>query len=68
MMILFSTVLNDESGLSETSVEARTISYDIGYKLSSTSRILEHWKVINSATHTESNHVFQFWFLFENKI
>jgi hypothetical protein len=42
MMIFFPTVLNDESGLSETSVAAWTISYDIGYMLSSTSRILEH--------------------------
>jgi hypothetical protein len=37
MMILFlrtealGTMLNDESGLSETSVVALTISYDIGY-------------------------------------
>jgi hypothetical protein len=29
MMILFPTVLNDESGLSEMSVTAWTISYDI---------------------------------------
>jgi hypothetical protein len=49
------TMLNDESRLSETSVVAWTISYDIGYMLSSTSRTLEHWKVINSVTHTESN-------------
>jgi hypothetical protein len=39
MMILFlltetlDTMLNDESGLSETSVAARTISYDIRYML-----------------------------------
>jgi hypothetical protein len=31
MMILFPTVLNDESGLSEMSVAQWTISYDIGY-------------------------------------
>jgi hypothetical protein len=42
MMILFPTVLNDESVLSETSLVAWTISYDIGYMLSSTSRTLEH--------------------------
>jgi hypothetical protein len=29
---------------------------------------LERWKAINSATCTESNHFFQFLFLFENKI
>jgi hypothetical protein len=29
MMILFTTVLNDKSGLSETSVVTWTISYDI---------------------------------------
>jgi hypothetical protein len=68
MMILFPTVLNDESGLSETSVAAWTMSYDIGYMLSSTSRNLECWKVVNSATRTESNIFFQFWFLFQNKI
>jgi hypothetical protein len=66
MMILFPTVLNDESGLSETSVAAWTISYDIGYMTSSTSRTIEHWKAINSATHNESNLFFQFLFLFEN--
>jgi hypothetical protein len=68
MMILFPTVLNDESGLSEMSVAAWTISYDIGYVSSSTSRTLECWKVINSATRNESNLFFQFLFLFENKI
>jgi hypothetical protein len=68
MMILFPTILNDESGLSETSVAAWTISYDTGYMSSSTSRNLEHWKVVNSATRTESNLFFQFLFLFENKI
>jgi hypothetical protein len=68
MMILFSTVLNGESGLSETSVATRTISYDIGYTSSSTSMTLEHWKAVNLATRTESNLFFQFWFLFENKI
>jgi hypothetical protein len=31
MMILFPIVLNDESRLSEMSVVAWTISYDIGY-------------------------------------
>jgi hypothetical protein len=41
MMIFFPTVLNDESGLSETSVVAQIISYDIGYMSSSTSRTLE---------------------------
>jgi hypothetical protein len=61
MMILFlltealETMLNDESGLSETSVAAWTISYDIGYMLASTSRTLEHWKTVNLATRTESN-------------
>jgi hypothetical protein len=49
------TMLNDKSGLSETSVAAWTISYDIGYMLSSTSRTLERWKAVNSATRTESN-------------
>jgi hypothetical protein len=68
MMILFPTILNDESGLSETSVAAWNISYDIGYMPSSTSWTLERWKAINSATRTESNLFFQFWFLFENKI
>jgi hypothetical protein len=67
MMILFPTVLNDESGLSETSVVAWNISYDIGYMSSSTSRTLEHWKAINSATCTESNLFIQFLFLFETK-
>jgi hypothetical protein len=37
MIILFPIVLNDESGLSEMSVEAWIISYDIGYISSSTS-------------------------------
>jgi hypothetical protein len=68
MMILFSTVLNHESGLRETSVAAWAISYDIGYMSPSTSRTLERWKVVNSATCTESNLFFQFLFLFENKI
>jgi hypothetical protein len=68
MMILFPTVLNDESRLSETSVAALTISYDIGYMSSSTSRTLEHWKAINLASRAESNIFFQFWFLFKNKI
>jgi hypothetical protein len=68
MMILFPTVLNDESGLSEMSVVAWTISYDIGYMSSSMSRTLERWKAINLATCTKSNLFFQFWFLFENKI
>jgi hypothetical protein len=68
MMILFPTVLNDESGLSEMSVVAWTISYDIGYMSSSMSRTLERWKAINSTTRTKSNLFFQFWFLFENKI
>jgi hypothetical protein len=49
MMILFPTILNDESGLTETSVVAWTISYDIGYMSSSTSRTLERWKAINLA-------------------
>jgi hypothetical protein len=60
MMILFPTVLNDESGLSEMSVVAWTISYDIGYMLSSMSRTLEHWKAVNLATHIESNISFYF--------
>jgi hypothetical protein len=68
MMIPFPIVLNDESGLSETSVAAWTISYDIGYMLSSTSSTLESWKIINLATRTESNLFFQFLFLFENRI
>jgi hypothetical protein len=68
MMILFPTVLNDESGLSEMSVAAWTISYNIGYMSSSMSRTLERWKAINSSTHIESNIFFQFWFLLENKI
>jgi hypothetical protein len=67
MMILFSIILNDESGLSETSVAAWSISYDIRYMSSFTSRTLERWKAVNSATRTESNLFFQFWFLFENK-
>jgi hypothetical protein len=60
MMILFlltevlGTMLNDESGLSETSVTAWTILYDIGYMLSSMSRTLKHWKIVNLATYTES--------------
>jgi hypothetical protein len=60
-MILFlliealGTMLNDESGLSEMSVVAWTISYDIGYMSSSMSRTLERWKAVNSATCTESN-------------
>jgi hypothetical protein len=62
VMIIFPTVLNDESGLSEMSVATWMISYDIGYMPSSTSRTLEHWKAINSATCTESNIFFQFWF------
>jgi hypothetical protein len=41
MMILFPTVLNDESGLSETCVASWTISNDIGYMSSSTSRTLK---------------------------
>jgi hypothetical protein len=53
MMILFQTILNDESGLSETSVATRTS---------------EHWKVINLTTCTERNIFIQFWFIFENKI
>jgi hypothetical protein len=48
MMILFPTTLNDESGLSETSVATWTISYDIGYMSSSMSRTLELWKAANS--------------------
>jgi hypothetical protein len=51
----FDTMLNDESGLSEMNVVAWTISYDIGYMSSSTSRIIEHWKAVNSATCSESN-------------
>jgi hypothetical protein len=68
MMILFPTILNDESELSETTVAAWTISYDIGYMSSSLSEALEHWKVVNSVTRTESNIFFQFLFLSENKI
>jgi hypothetical protein len=68
MMIFFPTVLNDESGLSEMSVVAWTISYDIGYISSSMSRTLERWKAVNSTTRTESNIFFQFLFLFKNKI
>jgi hypothetical protein len=49
------TMLNDESGLSEMSAAAWTISYDIGCMSSSTSMTLEHWRAVNSATHTESN-------------
>jgi hypothetical protein len=60
MMIIIPTILNDESGLSEMSVAAWTISYDIGYMLSSTSRTLERWKDVNSATHTKSILFFQF--------
>jgi hypothetical protein len=67
MMILFPAILNDESGLSETSVVAWTISYVIGYMSSSMSRTLECWKAVNSATRIESNLFFQFWFLFLNK-
>jgi hypothetical protein len=55
MMILFSTIFNDESGLRETSVAAWTIFYDIGCMSPSTSRTLERWKAVNSATLTESN-------------
>jgi hypothetical protein len=55
MVILFPTILNDESGLSETNVVAWIISYDIEYMSSSTSRNLERWKAINSAICTESN-------------
>jgi hypothetical protein len=61
MMILFllnealDTMLNDESRLSETSVAAWTMSYNIGYMSSSTSRTLELWKAVNSATRTKSN-------------
>jgi hypothetical protein len=68
MMILFPNVLNDESRLSDMSVAAWTISYDIGYMSSSTSMTLERWKAVNLATRTESNLFFQFWFLFKNKI
>jgi hypothetical protein len=60
MMILLSTILNDDSRLSETSVAAWTISYDIGYTSSSTSRTLERWKVINSETRTKNNLSFNF--------
>jgi hypothetical protein len=52
MMILFSTILNDESALSETCVTAWIISYDIVYMSSSTLRTLEHWKVVDSVTPT----------------
>jgi hypothetical protein len=61
MMILFlltealSTMLNVESKLSEMSVAAWTISYDIGYMSPSMSWTLERWKVVNLATRTESN-------------
>jgi hypothetical protein len=67
-MIPFPIILNDENRLSETSVVAWTISYDIGYMPSSTSRTLECWKAVNSATCTESNLFLKFLFLFENKI
>jgi hypothetical protein len=60
MTIFLPTILNDESELSETSVAAWTISYDIGYMSSSTSSKLEHWNAINSTTHTESNFFFLF--------
>jgi hypothetical protein len=49
------SMLNDESSLSEMSLVAWTISYDIGYMSPSTSRTLERWKAVNSATLTESN-------------
>jgi hypothetical protein len=68
MMILFPTVLNNESRIREMSVVAWTMSYDIGYMSSSMSRTLECWKVVNSITRTESNLFVQFWFLFKNKI
>jgi hypothetical protein len=68
MMILFPIILNDESSLGEMSVAAWTISNDTGYMSLSTSRTLEHWKTVNSATRIESNLFFQFWLLFENKI
>jgi hypothetical protein len=35
-------------------------SESIYMKFSSTSRTLEHWKTVNSATHTESNFSFYF--------
>jgi hypothetical protein len=50
------------------SVAAWTISNDIGYMSSSTSRNLERWKVVNLTTHIEGNLFFYFLFLFENKI
>jgi hypothetical protein len=62
-MIHFSVVLNDENGLSEMSAAAWTISYDIGYMSSSTSRTLERWNVVNSATYTKSNIFFPIFFL-----
>jgi hypothetical protein len=68
MMILFPNMLNNEGGLRETSVAVWTISYDIGYMSLSMARTLEHWKVVNSATRTESNHFFLFLFLFVSKI
>jgi hypothetical protein len=68
MMILFPTVLNNESRIREMSVVAWTMSYDIGYMSSSMSRTLECWKAVNSITRTESNLFVQFWFLFKNKI
>jgi hypothetical protein len=60
MMILFSTVLNDENMLSETSMVGWNVSYDIGYMSSSTSRALERWKAVNLATRSESSLFFQF--------
>jgi hypothetical protein len=68
MMILFPTVLNNESRIREMSVVAWTMSYDIGYMSSSMSRTLECWKAVNSITRTESNLFDQIWFLFKNKI
>jgi hypothetical protein len=67
IMILFPTILNDESGLCKTSVAAWTILYDIGYMSSSTLRSLERWRTVNSAAHTASNLFFQFLFLFKKK-
>jgi hypothetical protein len=51
--ILDLAMLNDESGLCEMSVMTWTVSYDIGYVLSSKSRTLECWKAISSATRTK---------------
>jgi hypothetical protein len=68
MMILFPTVLNNESRIREMSVVAWTMSYDIGYMSSSMSRTLECSKAVNSITRTESNLFDQIWFLFKNKI